>query len=414
MLGQSVKALLLAGVLLGLCTSARANTTTPANPAVPPLLAQVNTVEVPTRLAQTDLALPPVWTPAPVTKKEEFPGHTRIALLLPARSPMLGGPSIAVRNGFQAAYERQPNGMSITFVETDDAPEAIVSAYIAAAENHDIVVGPLSRSGVAAVARSGAVSKPTIALNAADSLTGADARLPAHMLAIGLSIEDEARQVADWMNRDRPTGKTYIVHTSAGWQRRAAAAFAGQWRRYGRAVEVMEVDITEGFLHGSALDLLRKRLQDDTSAMLFAALDAWQARQLRESVGRQVPLYGTSQLNPIAMPSLTVEESLQGMDGAYLLDIPWQLQFDHPAVVNYPRLAVEPEQRRSADLERLYALGIDAYRVARGIALRHTDFMLDGATGKLTIRMSSPELRFERIMSRATYRDGTVTPIDAY
>ena len=43
------------------------------------------------------------------------------------------------------------------------------------------------------------------------------------------------------------------------------------------------------------------------------------------------------------------------------VDMPWLLQPDHPAVMVYPR----PDCARADDLERFYALGIDAFRVAQ-------------------------------------------------
>jgi outer membrane PBP1 activator LpoA protein len=96
------------------------------------------------------------------------------------------------------------------------------------------------------------------------------------------------------------------------------------------------------------------------------------------------------------------------MDGAHLLDIPWQLDADHPAVMVYPRLVVDADKKRSADIERLYALGIDAYRVAREIAMGNDNFELDGVTGKLSVRFDRTGTHFERIADRAVYRDGAV------
>jgi len=106
-------------------------------------------------------------------------------------------------------------------------------------------------------------------------------------------------------------------------------------------------------------------------------------------------------------------ERLADLDGIRLLDIPWQLQADHPAVMVYPRLVVDADQQRSADLERLYALGIDAYRVARDIANGQTRFELDGVTGRLRVRFDTEPPRFERIAEQAIYRDGGVVPAGA-
>jgi hypothetical protein len=53
------------------------------------------------------------------------------------------------------------------------------------------------------------------------------------MLVIGLSIEDEARQVADWAAREHPRRRALILTGNAAWQR-AAGAFAARWNELGR------------------------------------------------------------------------------------------------------------------------------------------------------------------------------------
>jgi hypothetical protein len=348
----------------------------------------------------------------PLLPQQSMP--TRIALLLPLRSDALGQAANAVRAGFLAAYEREKEKrLSIDVLETGDAVQDVLSGYNAAVLSHDIVVGPLSRSGVTAIAQRGAVSKPTIALTQADTAGETEITLPKQMLVMGLSIEEEARQVADWAHADNPAGKAFVISTNIAWQRRAAKAFSTQRRRLGARSESMELGVASGYLSPTGLVQLIKRIQAEAPAMVFAALDAAQTNQMREAIGHDIPLYGTSQLNPVALPDWSTIERIQGMDGVRLVDMPWQLQPDHPAVMVYPRLVVKPDQRRSADLERLYALGIDAYRVAREIASNRTQFAIDGVTGKLTVDLGSGASRFERIEVPAIYQDGMVAPVTA-
>ncbi|HCN89783.1 MAG TPA: hypothetical protein DIT28_11500, partial [Oxalobacteraceae bacterium] len=166
-----------------------------------------------------------------------------------------------------------------------------------------------------------------------------------------------------------------------------------------------------GYLDPNGLEQLRKRVQNDKPALVFVALDAAQARQLRSAIGNDVALYGTSQLNPLTRPDWAGAEPMPELNGAQLLDIPWQLQPDHPAVMIYPHPVGAADQKHSADLERLYALGIDAYRVAREIAEGHSDFEIDGVTGRLTVSFGAGAARFERFEQPAIYQDGTVVPL---
>jgi outer membrane PBP1 activator LpoA protein len=84
------------------------------------------------------------------------------------------------------------------------------------------------------------------------------------------------------------------------------------------------------------------------------------------------------------------------------VDMPWLHQPDHAATMIFPR----PETQLAADLERLYALGIDAFRVAGELARSHTEFTLDGVTGTLTVRAGV----ILREPLQVEYRDGAVSP----
>ena len=362
------------GAVSGLCASAQANTTTQAAPA-----------------------------------------QLRIALLLPLHSKSLGQAAESVRAGFMAAYQHEPDGASVSVIDSGDDAEEIVSGYTGALGTHDVLVGPLSRSGVTAVAQSGAVRKPTIALNQPEPVTagknGADGALPAQMLIMGLSFEDEARQVARWIGAGQAAARVLVLSGTTAWQRRAAKAFAGEAQALGLAAQPVEISTAGAVLNAGALAQLRQRIIKEQPAALFVALDTEQARQLRGAIGDEVPLYGTSQLNPYPWPDSAPAEALSALDGVRLVDLPWLLQPDHPAVMVYPHSVPEPEQKRSADLERLYALGIDAYRVAREIGAKHGRFEIDGVSGRLSVSFGAGLPEFRRIEQPAIVQDGVLLPL---
>ncbi|WP_334188042.1 penicillin-binding protein activator [Noviherbaspirillum sp.] len=408
MLYTWTKVALLSAALSGLCTPVLANTT--ATTGMSPQLAQASVVEtfpVSPPASSSDFRLPG-------DASQNAPGGTagavaRVALMLPLRSETLGKAAEAVRNGFMAAHAYEKTGIAVNVIETADAVPDMLSSYATAAAQHDIIVGPLSRSGAAAIAQSGSVSKPTITLTQPELAGDTTEGKPRNLLSVGLSIEEEARQAADWAIGSADPGTAYIVSTATAWQRRAAKAFAAEWQHQGRKSEIIEIPLTSGYLGAKGLAQLKQQMQSEKPALIFAALDANQALQLRLALGTQIPMYGTSQLNPYTQP-MAGNEAAAEMDGVRLLDIPWQLQPDHPAVMVYPRPVVAADQKRSPDMERLYALGIDAYRITREIALQRTDFEIDGVTGKLTVRFGQSAPYFERIGQHAIYRDGGVAP----
>lgn len=388
MLGKTAKALLLS-LVCGLCAPALANTT------------ETTTTENPAGAEEPAAAIPAA-------------GMVRIALLLPAQSPTFGAAAQALRAGFMAAHEREPEGIEVSVVESADGAQNVQQAYAEAQAQNDIVVGPLARADVATVARSGKVDKPTVALAQPEALSDTETALPPRMLAVGLSIEDEARQLAAWAGGKKP-GKALVVSSSVAWQRRAARAFAAQWQALGQEAQSVEIAASGGYLGAGSLAQLKKRLQDEKPALLFIGLDAFQAQQLQLALGQgqQVygQVYGTSQLNPWNAADWRSAERRPEMNGVHLVDIPWQLQPDHPASMIYPRWVTPADQRANPDLERLYALGIDAYRIAREIAARRDSFEIDGVTGRLTVKFGPAGYRFRRAAQPAVYQDGVVVPL---
>lgn len=332
-------------------------------------------------------------------------------MLLPLQSEIFANAAQAVRAGFQAAYERESAGIETTVIETGDGTRQIDAIYADAQTRFDVIVGPLARADVAAVAQSGKVSKPTVALANPDTQGDAEVVLPSAMLSVGLSIEDEARQVAAWAAGGKKAAKAFVISSSTAWQRRAARAFSLQWQQRGLEAQTIEISASSGYIGAASLVLLKKRLQEEHPGLLFVALDDVQARQLLQAIGRDHPVYGTSQLNPLSVNDWRIADGRPEMNGVRLVDIPWQLQPDHPAVMVYPRPVVAADQKPDPNLERLYALGIDAFRVAREIGLQRKEFELDGVTGKLTVKFGKGTPVFRRSEQPAAYVDGAVAPI---
>ena len=392
-------------VLSGLCLCQPALTTAQTTNAEAPGIVMPG--PAPQKAAQPQPAAKPGPKPATRAANPAVAKTVRLTLLLPLDSDSLGRAADAVRSGFLAAYDLESNGLSLNIVSTTDVAEEIVSSYTNALADSDIVIGPLTRSAATAIAQSGAVRLPTISLTQSDVDSDSSA-MPPQMLAMGLSVEDEAREAAGWIASNK-VKKAYALCTSSAWQRRAAKAFAAKARSLGLQVETVELGSSFGFLSALDVDRVKKELQAEKSLAsyaVFAALDAAQTRQLREVIGNEPAVYGTAQINPVPLPDRATFEHLPELNGVRLLDIPWQLQPDHAAVMIYPRAVVDADQKRSADMERLYALGIDAFRVALLVAQQQKQFEVDGVTGRLKASFDKDGAYFTRIEPFAMYRDG--------
>jgi uncharacterized protein len=325
----------------------------------------------------------------------------RIALLLPLRSNTLASAAEAVRAGFMAGMARDGTGFKAEVVTTGDAPRDVLDAYARAALANDIIVGPLARAAVAALADSDTVTRPTVALSVPEGRPA----VPRLMLVAGLSVEDEARQVAEWAAREHPHGRALVLMGGAAWAQRAAGAFEARWTRLGHTNQ--RFALPSGAAGKAALDELKQKLEIDPPDLLFAALDGAGLRPVRALAGARIPCYGGGAANP----GRTAAEGLSGLDGVRILDLPWLVLPDHPVVMVYPR-PLDTEQ--PPDLDRLYALGIDAFRVARELALRGgAPFSIDGVTGRLDVSTGpGGQLQLQRVEAAVIVRDGAFEPVD--
>lgn len=360
-------------------------------------------------------AVAPASTPqstAASTPAATPPAVMRIALILPTRSDNLAAAANAVRAGVMAGYERDSDGVSVQLVETGDTVPEILDVYQALSGEFDLIIGPLARSAANALAQSNVVTKPTLLLSQLDP-----GPLPVNstnlVLSIGLSIEDEARQAATWAASEKNSARVMVLTSNVAWQRRAAKAFASQWQSLGRGeLTPFELFSSSGYFSASGLKQLKAKIHNEKPGLVFIAMDAAQTRQMRALFAADTSIYATSQINDNTRISLEQDDAapVPQLDGIRVLDLPWQLQPDHSAVMIYPRLV--NEVKPPVDNERLYALGIDAFRIAHELLLGHaSQFKLDGVTGKLSVQWSGKSApRFERQLLPAVYRQGSLQP----
>ena len=142
---------------------------------------------------------------------------------------------------------------------------------------------------------------------------------------------------------------------------------------------------------------LRARLGTPAPDVVFLAMGAEQARVLRGTLGSDTAVWSTS----LASIGNTAQLRLPELDGMRVLEMPWLLEPDSPAVMAYAKVPAG----FNVEMQRLYALGIDAFRVGRLLLAGDTAFELDGVTGKLRYeRAAGP--RVERLALPAEYRNG--------
>lgn len=324
-----------------------------------------------------------------------------LALILPGPDTPFARPSEAVREGFVAAHAATRAPLAIQVVEIDASSAQAVEAMRSARDRGvQIIVGPLTRAAVNGAVTAGDIGVPTLFLNVPED-PGA---LAASQLAFGLSVEDEAallvraalRQVDPGVTASRAR-RHVVVAGDGALARRTAAAFVAALRA--AAETVVTLDFARLGADGVAAAIART-----PATAIFLALDVGDAVQVRTRLPIDAPLYATSQINAAAGGALLAND----LEGVRFVDMPWLIDPERAAVRAYPRPAVG----YSAELQRLYALGIDAYRIALEWLAGRRRFEIDGVTGWLRVDRER-NARVERMPGFAVFREGRIERDDS-
>ena len=311
-----------------------------------------------------------------------------IVLVLPLASATFGRAAEAVQAGFLAAAAAAKEKVEVISHGDGEVLAAFAKAKAAGAR---VIVGPLVRDDVKALAAAAADLPPMLALNQMDE----GASLPRNVYVLTLTIDSEARQLA---RRARDDGATTVavIASDTPRQQRFASAFNAEWILAGGGAPVMfRFDPTP-----EVLRLMRRELAKTPVDAALLAVDAADAARAKPYVGT-IPSYTSSEVNERQPP-----DALRDLDNVRFVDIPWLVDADASAFADLKR----PDYPNPA-LERLYALGMDAFRIAQDFADGlPTKLELDGATGHLSLDETRQFVREGRLMQ---FRAGRIVPVGA-
>ena len=344
---------------------------------------------------------------SPANPPPERVSAATVALVLPAQTTQFARAAEVVRQGVFAAHKAAPGGeVVLQVIEIDDRPTQVATALKRAKDRGAaVVLGPLTRAQVAA-----AVQVPTDLPVVTLSQPEQDANAAPALLAFGLTIEQEARVLVQAALRrfapappagakPRSTPRFVVLVGEGPLSRRAGVALRNDLAAVGERATVIPFAARY-----ESLVEVGEKIGAVAPDLVFLALDANESAMLRPRLPRELPLLATSQVN---LGGPEGELLARDLEGVVFVDVPWLLEPDHPAVMVYPR----PEQALSAELQRLYALGIDGYRLAVEWIKGASQFTLDGVTGTLVVDRAR-SARTERWPSFAVFRDGKIERIE--
>ncbi len=333
---------------------------------------------------------------------------TQVALLLPLTGNY-GEAGRAIRDGFLAAYyDGLGRASSTPLVKIYDttagnSPDIYQQAV---REGAQVTIGPLRKEELVAMRALPELPIPVIGLNYFDEderrnpHAGAAAR-PANLYRFGLSIADEARQVAEraWLEGHRTA---YVMTPDTAWGERARAAFAEQWLGLGGKLvstppyALTLNDFTEIIKPSMLLDQSTQRARKiqrtlgrtieseprrrhDIDMIFLIALPA-QGRSIKPALdffyAHDLPVYATSHIYANSGPT----HLNQDLEGIRFSAMPWTL----PGMVPAHLL---PDEALLESYRHIHALGVDAYQLYQRLAMMQASpqMQLYGLTGTLTL-----------------------------
>lgn len=314
------------------------------------------------------------------TARGGYAAGDQVALLLPTQGPYLAVAD-AVRDGVRAAAQVDDTQSRPRLVTVDSGtPQQVTRIFGKALESGATqVIGPIEKPAVDALAGLGALQVPTLALN-----EGTSAGKPiANLFQFSLSPETDAIEVA---NKAKALGFTRVLmfYPDDGAGKRRAEAFRSHWDRLGGTLVGESTYSPSAAANPAAIQGLMGRGGAD---FLFLAANTEQARAIYPQVRKgaaAVPVIATSDVySGDADPARD-----RALAGLYFVDMPWMLGVEKGG-----------DPLRRADLKsaashlatplgrRLYAMGIDAYRLAPRLdALAgNPGASVAGQTGRLSI-----------------------------
>jgi len=363
-------------------------------------------------------------------REEDVAYPDNIALLLPLTGKF-NQPAQAIRDGFLAAYYSRPQhqAQKIRIYDVGDSVENIHKVYQKALDNGaEMIIGPLNKESVLLLAEQDKISVPTLTLNYLPE----GIEPPDKLYQFGLSPEDEAKLVTErtWLDGHV---KGAVLVPSGPWGERVYNAFKTRWEHMGGEIAEMQTydatrnDFSRPIKRLLNIDESQQRRRQISSLIgqevkftprrredidfIFIAAFPRQARAIRPQLkffhASDIPVYATSHaftgnLNP---------ERDRDMDGLIFGDMPWVLTdtVAHRAMHTKLEGQISPVGK---SLQRLYALGIDAYNIIGALnTLKAYPYeRFDGETGSLSL---DSQQRIHRQLTWVKFRSGQPVPLDS-
>ena len=350
-----------------------------------------------------------------------------VALILPIDSPFEAAAN-AFKNGFLSRYPSFSGPATVSVFDFGNKPSDAVEHYArATAQGARVIVGPLGREGVDALAAKDSLPVPTL-------LIGLDSNAPRRN-AFWFDISREAEAV-DMVRhaRSRNLANGLFIASSDAAARNLAQHAASTWSALGGdivdsiTISSNSVDYSELLIRVLGLEenekrtsefkaLLGKNFPVQTEITVREDLDSifvFAEPQTIRLLKPQLSFHKAGTV-PVFTQSLIFDGSSDpvndlDLEGISFPDMPWMTRRGS----EFPRRAIVDtfgSTYTETALGRFFALGADAHAVACRLLKKsdRKDWSFDGLTGRLGIASNH---RIDRAPDWVSFHDGSLRPFD--
>jgi uncharacterized protein len=325
----------------------------------------------------------------------------KIALLLPISGPHKKS-ALAIKNGFLAAlYNKKSEYKKPKVIILDTNDKSIINVYKQATlAGVDFIVGPLLKQELEFLAKSNQISVPTLALN-----TLPDNKLYSKLLfQFGLPPETESHSITEkaWENHHK---NAILITQNNDLGKRMMSGIIKNWQDLGgNIINVIQInnkiDLSSLLKEALGIEDSEYRAQELKSLgikfnfeprrrqdidCIFLITNAEHARQIKPLLNfyytGQIPIYAASSIYSGIKSALD-----RDLDNIKFCDMPWMLDNSIHNRLIYQSIRTL-WSKDFAPYARLYALGIDAYKLSNQIQqlVNMPEVGMSGMTGMLKI-----------------------------
>lgn len=367
-------------------------------------------------------------------------GKTKIAVLMPNADNPLNVFAQAIVKGIRAENKQLSTPHEIILLPRKNGQSALSYLQDASLMGASVAIGPITRDDVNEISELDFLPLPVVSLNLPED----GVKSPELLMNFSLSLEEEAKQVASMAiqslaKENKDSLNIVLFEGASPINQRVANTFEQALAE--ESISITRIPITKELLtlpklyevkNFSSLTLGTKSLPDTAEgyenakqynenltqsfsklgsssySTVFLVTDARTAALIKPRLPRDTRVWGTSMINP-GNPEQSVIASLAfDLQNTGFVDAPLILRYNNQDF----KASFGETPPNSLIARRLFAFGVDAYRLARLWMRWQPEITMAGTTGSLSFK-KSVSANVSRIAQPAVFYHGQIETMSA-